>query len=211
MNDRSSGRRCGLVFLIAACAQLVLPVAAESDSSIPGVSDNVPPVQDVLGQARHQLGGVGSQPPTAPADRSVPQSGTTATPKRTAAPGARTAGPRPATPSGAGKQAGGPSPAGYGGDPSAGTAARAASPGSDSGAGDDASETPARAVDAADAPEAGARPPSELGDNPGNESPDTLPFTGSRPLSLLTLGLLALALGLGVRRAVRGRLPAGAP
>jgi hypothetical protein len=211
MNDRSSGRRYGLaVLVVASCAPLALPVAAESDSSTPGVLDSAPSVQDVLGQAGQQLSGLGAQPAAPPAERSAPQSGPPASPKRTApAPRARPVAPSPAAPSAAAGRVRDPSPAGAGGDSGAGTNARAASPGSAPSEPDDAAGPPAEAADSTDASEAAAPPPTELGDNPDDESPATLPFTGSRPLSLLALGLVAFAIGAGVRWAVRSRMATG--
>jgi hypothetical protein len=205
MNDRSSGRHRGLAVLVGAtCVPLALPAAAESDSSVPDALDDAAPVQDVLGQARQQLDGVRAQPPAPPADRSAPQDRSTAAPNRSApARGARPMAARPRAASEAGRQVLAASPARAGGDTGGGTAARAASPGSGSEGADDAGEAPPGAADPAEGSQADVRRPTELGDDPDNESAETLPFTGSMPLSLLALGLLVLALGAGVRWAVR--------
>jgi hypothetical protein len=206
MSDRFRTRRGVVVLAGALSAFAALPVAA--DSQIPGVDalEGAPAVPNAavpnaLERAVNQLEAIkrqGSAPhrsdpgntrPTAP-QRSVPA----ATPRPSSRSAVASGGAvrQRVTTSGTGNHAG------------VGASTGSSSRGSSSGTAAKAATSQARASDTAPAAQAVARPTAV---SPGShvQNDPSLPFTGSRPLDVMALGLLALAVGLAARWTLRRR------
>lgn len=206
MRDRFRTWRGVVVLAGAVSAFAALPVAA--DSQIPG-SDalkGAPAVPDVLGRAGHEVDAL-KRRVSAP-HRSDPGDTRPAAPQRsTAAPGASPS-PRRAAAAG-GAVRGRVTTSGTANHAGAAASSGSSSRGSSSQTASKAATAQAPASDAAPAAQAAARPTavspgSEVQNDPG------LPFTGSRPLDILALGLAAFAIGLVVRWTLRRRVHAQA-
>ena len=201
MNDRFRTRRGVVVLVGALSAFAALPVAA--DSQIPGSDalNGAPAVPNVLERAGNQLEALkrqGSAPhrsdpgntrPSGP-KRSAPAASTRPSPRRAAASGGAVR--QRVTTSGTGNHTG------------ARASSASGSRGSSSGTAAKATTAQARGSDATPAAGAVARPTVV---SPGShlQNDPNLPFTGSRPLDVLALGLLALAIGLAARWTLRRR------
>ena len=200
MRDRFRTRRGVVVLAGTLSAFAVLPVAA--DSQIPG-SDALKPtpaVPDVLGRAGNDVDALkrrasgttrsdsGDTRPAAP-QQSTPATSVRPAPRRAAAP-SRGAVRRRATSSGSGNHAGVTAPTAHSsGGQSARTAAKAGTAQAPASDGSPAAHAAARPT--------AVSPGSNVQNDPG------LPFTGSRPLDVLALGLLAFAVGLAARWTLR--------
>jgi hypothetical protein len=202
MSDRFR-TRCGVVVLAGALSAFAgLPVAA--DSQIPG-SDalkRAPAVPNGLELAGHKLEAL-KRTASAP-QHSNPGNTRPAAPQRsTPAPSARPAPASGAASGNAVRQRATTSATGShaGVGASTGSSSRASSARTAAKAG---SAQARQADDAAPAAPAAARPTVV---SPGSDvqNDPSLPFTGSRPLDVLALGLLALAIGLATRRTLRLR------
>src|SRR4051794_37263634 len=196
MNDRFRTRRGAVVLAGAVSAFAALPVTA--DSQIPGsnVLKGVPAVPNVLERAGNQLDAVKrralSPRRSAPAGTqpTAPQQSTPAAPSARPAPriaaASHSAVQRHVTAAGTANHAGAAASTGR-------SAAKAAT-------------APARASAAA-APARAAARPTVVSPGSNVQNDPSLPFTGSRPLDVLALGLVALAIGLVARYTLRGRRP----
>jgi hypothetical protein len=201
MSDRIRTRRGVVALAGALSAFAVVPVAA--DSQIPGtdVLKGAPAVPNVLERAGNQLEAVkrGALTP----HRSDPGSTQTTAPRQSA-PAASSA-PRRSATSNAGVQRRVTTAATgnhAGGAASTGSNSRAASSRT-------ATSSQARASDATPAARGATRPTVV---SPGShvQNDPSLPFTGSRPLNILALGLVAFAVGLAARWTLRRRVHARA-
>jgi hypothetical protein len=199
MSERFRTRRGVVALAGALSAFAVVPVAA--DSQIPGTDalKGLPVVPNVLDRAGSRLD-VLQRRASAP-ERSDP--GTT----RPAAPRHSTPSPSSAPSSWRGTSSGGAgrrpvTSSGAGSHP----VARSSSRPSSSHSVAKAASAHAQASNAAPTARGATRPTVV---SPGSDvkNDPTLPFTGSRPLDVLALGLIALAVGLAARWTLRRRRP----
>jgi hypothetical protein len=211
MRGRVVGRRAVMVILAGAASAIGASSAVAQTSPLPNGLGDGSAVNRVLDDAKQQLDRLGSK---APASRSPDSkagadhssgSGTSGSPS--AGPARPHSGAAVAAPSGARStrsvgtgtvQASSSGGAERSGPSSSASKARSAAKSA-------AGATPA--ADPTTAPEAASRTAAVV-DNSGDGH--SLPFTGSRPLQGLALGLLMGLMGLAARWALRGRAPLAA-